>query len=236
MSNQEAVVAVVQQSKTAGEQELITQITDIGLRAESITIETENDFNEAAEIGRLLQQKSAEVASFFKPMKDAAHKAHKEICEREKKVLAPINTAKNLLKDAMSEYTQKREAERIEAERIAREAAQAEANRMLAQAIELEEKGMTDEAATAIEIADMTDSIASSLVIENTVPKAHGVAQKTDYEIIDIDEDLVPVKMNGIELRHVDKVAVMKLIRESKGKIDIPGIKYTSVVKTSFRR
>ena len=39
----------------------------------------------------------------------------------------------------------------------------------------------------------------------------------------------------GIELRPVDQAAVMRLIRASKGQIEIPGITYRQVAKMSFR-
>ncbi|MFR5989565.1 MAG: hypothetical protein ACLUGP_03860 [Faecalibacterium prausnitzii] len=41
--------------------------------------------------------------------------------------------------------------------------------------------------------------------------------------------------MAGIELRPVDQAAVMRLIRASKGQIEIPGITYRQVAKMSFR-
>ena len=67
-------------------------------------------------------------------------------------------------------------------------------------------------------------------------PKAKGVSASKDWEIVSIDSKDVPLAVSGVEIRPVDVAAVMRLIRASKGTIQIPGIVYRAVAKMSFSR
>ncbi len=53
--------------------------------------------------------------------------------------------------------------------------------------------------------------------------------------ITSIDLDKVPVTALGVLIRPVDERAVMKLIRDSHGTVNIPGITYAETPVLSFR-
>lgn len=57
---------------------------DITGKVESIIIETEDDYGEAAEYGKRVKAQIKAVKDYWKPLKENAAKAHKEICAREK--------------------------------------------------------------------------------------------------------------------------------------------------------
>lgn len=40
----------------------------------------------------------------------------------------------------------------------------------------------------------------------------------------------------GVEIRPVDRSAVMRLIRATKGQVHIPGVVYKEVAKVAFRK
>ena len=67
-------------------------------------------------------------------------------------------------------------------------------------------------------------------------PKARGVSASKDWEIVSISSKDVPLSVSGVEIRPVDKAAVMRLIRASKGSIQIPGIVYQEAAKMRFSR
>jgi hypothetical protein len=67
-------------------------------------------------------------------------------------------------------------------------------------------------------------------------PKAQGVSQSKDWEIIGVDAETVPIEFMGVTLRPVDEKAVARLIRAIKGKARIPGIEYREVIKTTIRK
>lgn len=222
------------ESKPPAEEALKQETSLLEIQAEGTLVTNDEEYQSAAEFGRAIKAKANEITAFFKPMKDAAHKAHKEVCEREKKMLEPLAKAEKLVKQAMGAYVTEQERKRKEAEETARRAAAAEAERKLADAISLEEQGREDEAAAAIEEAEVIDTVGSSLTISAAPPKVKGVTAKKDYEIVSVDGAKVPINFAGIELRPVDTAAVMRLIRASKGSIQIPGITYRETTNMSF--
>lgn len=233
---EEKVVAVVDPLTSAGEDELAVEVTDIEVRAEGLVVTDDRQYAEAGEFGVLLKKKMAEVTAFFAPMKKAAHDAHKQVCDREKQMLTPLKNAESTLKKSMAAYALKKEQERKEAEEAARRLAQEEANRKLEAAIAAEQNGDAAALKAAMLDAEIADTASRTVVVESNTPKAKGVSMQKDWEIIDIDLSKVPDSIAGVVIRPVDTAAVMKLIRASKGAIQIEGITYQETAKMSFRR
>ena len=215
---------------------LSKQTSELEQKAETTPVTNDAEYQAAAEFGKMLKVKASEVKEFFDPMKKAANKAHKEICDREKAMLTPLANAERLIKRSMGDYATEQERKRKEAEEAARKAAEEAANRRLAEAVELEKQGNVEAANTAIEEAEIIDTAASSITVGASAPKVSGVSQRKDWEVIDIDDSSVPINVMGAELRPVDKAAVMRLIRATKGSIQIPGVKYKETTNMSFSR
>lgn len=236
--NETTVAVISTELATQAEQELTLNkaVTEIEFQAESITIDTEQEYQDAADFGRMLKQKSSDVKEFWKPMKDAAHKAHTEICNREKAMLQPLVNAEKILKQTMSAYVAEQERKRREAEEAARKAAQEEADRRLQEAIALEDKGEKEAAAAVIEEAEIMDEAAATVTVAAEKPKASGVSTKKDWKITAIDDSKVPTTVAGVVIRPVDTAAVMRLIRATKGQIQIEGITFEEKVTMSFRK
>lgn len=237
MSKKEEVLAVVEQSNmVSGEVELAKEVSGVESYAQQIRVINDEDYKQAAEFGRLLKQKSAEVTEFFKPMKKAAHDAHKQICDREKAMLAPIANAEKLLKRTMGAYQMEKQRKQREEEERLRAIAKAEEERLLAEAIRMEELGEKEMSEEHLENAQFVANAARNIVVNNNPVKAEGVSTSTDWEIESIDPSKVPVEFMNQVIRPVDERAVMRLIRASKGSIEIPGIKFKSVSKIAFRK
>lgn len=237
MKRKEEVLAVVEQSnRVEGEVELSQAVSVVERQAQEISIRTDDDYKAAAEFGRLLKQKSSEVIEFFKPMKKAAHDAHKQICDREKAMLSPIANAEKLLKRSMGEYQLEQQRKQREAEERLRAAAKAEEERLLAEAIKMEEMGEKEMSEEHFENAQYVANAARNIAVPKETVKATGVSSTIDWEIESIDPSKVPVAWLNMVLRPVDDKAVLRLIRAQKGSISIPGVKFKEIVKTSFRK
>ena len=236
-SREECVAKLeVEPAATVQEQEMVQEVTAVEQRAGAIVIRNNDDYAQAAEFGKLIKQKAAQITEFFAPMKKAAHDAHANICAREKVSLAPLVQAERLVKKVMGEYVMEQERKRREAEEAARKAAQEEADRKLAEAIACESNGDKGAADRAMEEAEIMQDASRNIVIGAQAPKAGGVSSGVDWEIVGIDDSKVPVEMQGMVIRPIDKAMVIRLIRASKGKIKIPGIEYKEVAKLSFRK
>ena len=211
-------------------------MTDIELQAESVTISSHDDYQVAAEFGRLIKKRSSEVQAFFEPMKKAAHEPHRSVCERERQMLTPLVNAEKVIKKAMGSWAIEQERIRQKEEEVLRKAAQAESDRLLAVAIEAEETGNKAAADAAMANALVVDQAGKNISLGASKPQAEGVSMTTDWELVEVNNREVPLSINGVELRPVDTKAVMRLIRTSKGKVIIPGITYKAVAKMSFRK
>ena len=230
----EKVVAVIEPSQK--EDALAVQITDIEVQAENMLVENDQQYKEAGEFGIILKRKMSEVTEFFAPMKKAAHEAHKNICDREKQMLNPLKAAEAAVKRVMGAYALKKEQERKAAEEAARRLAQEEADRKLEEAIKAEANGDEEAKNAAFLDAEIADSASRMATVSMQAPTAKGVSMSKDWEIIDIDLSKVPDTVMGVLIRPVDTAAVMKLIRASKGAIQIDGITYKETAKMMFRK
>ena len=205
----ETMVATVPQAEIVDEQQLSRDVTDIEFQAESLVIQTNEDYAFAGEFGKMLKKKASQVTTFFKPMKDSAYQAHKAVCDREKAMLTPLRNAEKTVKQVMSAYIAEQERKRREAEEAARRAAEAERERKIQEAATLEAAGDADGAEAAFEEAAIMDDAASYAVVPAAAtPKVSGVSTSKDWEIVEIDPKAVPLAVAGIELRPVDQAAV----------------------------
>ena len=237
MEGKETTVAVIETPDvTEQEKTLSKQVTEIEFQASAITIASEEDYQNAAGFGRMLKQRTSDVKEFWKPMKDAAHKAHAEICSKEKAMLQPLTNAEKILKNTMGVYVAEQDRKRREAEEAARRAAQEEVDRKMQEAIDLDAAGDAAGAEMAMMEAEVMDDMSESVAVAGAKPKADGASASKDWEIVDIDTNLVPTSVAGVEIRPVDKAAVMRLIRASKGSIKIEGVAYKEVVKIALRK
>ena len=238
MAMKEEVLAVIDLAPSTynGEDELTRSVSAVEAQANAVIVTNDIEYQEAAEFGRMLKKKSAEVTEFFKPLKDAAHKTHKQICDREKAMLKPITAAEKVLKAAMGKYAMEKLMEQQRLEEQLRQQAQAESDRLLEQAAALESSGDTRQANVMFTNAQMADAAARNIALERNAPKANGISTTTDWQIVSVDASQVPVDLNGYVIRPVDESAVLKLIRASKGKVNIPGIKYQAIAKVAIRK
>ena len=231
----ETVVSVIGNPTAIDENTLKTEADTLEFLADAIMVTNDEEYQGAAEFLKALKKQSGKVKEFFKPLKEAANKAHKEVCNREKQMLDPLTRCEAAIKRAVGDYLTEQERKRREAEERARQAAKAEADRLLAEAIDLENQGRKEDAAAAIEEAEIIDSVTVAVPVVPT-KTVKGVSSSKDWELVSINESKVPIDVAGTIIRPVDTGAIMRLIRASKGTVRIPGVSYKEVVKISARR
>ena len=235
-NSDEKVLATIEPQTEKVEDELTVQVSDIETIAKTLVVLDDNDYKTAGEFGVQLKTKMAEVTEFFAPMKKAAHEAHKNVCDREKQMIAPLKSAEAILKKTMGDYVTKKERERREAEEKARQLAREETERKLAEAERAERNGDKKASEAALLDAEISDTASRNISITSQQPVAKGVSATKSWEIKGVDVSKVPDTIAGVIIRPVDEKAVLKLIKASKGTIKIPGITYEEVSKMSFRR
>ncbi len=236
MESTEKVTAVMNIPAADEERKLSTQVSDIEFRAESIVVNDDKSYAQAADFIKEVKKMLKSVKEFFKPMKDQAHKAHAEICRRENEMTEPLANAEKILKQSMGNFAAIQERKRREEAEKARLEAERLARAKLEEAIAADEAGDDEGREMAMIDAAYAEQIASdpaSIMPEPVKPK--GVSHKKDWQIVSIDDDKVPTDVAGITIRPVDTAAIMRLIRSSKGKVKIDGVTYKEVVNISVR-
>lgn len=230
----EVVVATIPEQVVIDQQERqqTTENKQLATRAASLVITNDDQYREAGEFGKEIKRRQKMVSELFAPIKQAANKAHKAACDREKEMLLPLNQAETAVKRAMGAYAMEQERKRREAEEAARRRAEEEARRLLEEAQKQEEQGNKEASAMALEEAVV---MAETPVVAAPAPAAKGVTQKKVWDIVVENPQAVPVEVMGVVVRPVDEAAIKKLVSASKGAIRIPGIKVIEKMQTILR-
>ncbi len=236
----ESVVAVlpteIKETETLQEQNMKSSVSAVELKAKSVVVKSQDDYEKAAEFVKEIKRVSASVTEFFAPIKTAANQAHKAVCNREKEMLTPLVNAEKEIKKTMGDYILEQERlKRAEEERL-RKLAQEEANRKLQEAMTLEEKGDKQAAEESLAEADFMENAANNVVVTAPKTSAEGVSYTSSWEVEAIDNSKVPVYHNGVCLRPVDEKAVLSAIKAAKGQIEIPGVKFKEVKVLTIRK
>ena len=161
-----------------------------------------------------------EVRKVFEPMKKKAYAAYKEILNQYKKVEAPIIEAEKYCDRLLAEWFAEQRRIREEAERKRLEAIRKqkeEEERKLREALEAENAGKKEEAE---KIINQVIEAKPSEVKTPEKPKLKGVYSRIDYDFEIVDVTKIPR-----EYMIPDETLIRKVIRASKGKVVIPGIK-----------
>lgn len=217
------------------EQELGSEATAVMQIASSTVITSQKDYENAAGTLKDVKRIQKQVKEYWEPLRVSAKKAYDGVLEKKKQMTEPLDKAERTLKGLMSSYTVEQERKRAEREAAMRAAARKEAERIMEQAAAAEEAGDAAGAEAAMEEAMVMDEAATAGRIMASAPKAAGVSTSKTWKIVSIDPDKVPVKVGAVEIRPVDQAAVMRLIREAKGNIEIPGVKFEESVQISVR-
>jgi len=176
------------------------------------------------------------VKDYWEPMRVSTKKAYDDVIAHKKEMLDPLDKAEKILKDKMATYTIEMQRKQREQEEKMKRLAQEEADRKLAEAIAAQDSGDLEAAESAMAEAEVMDDMAfSGISVASQKPKADGISTSKSWKITAINEDDVPIDINGAVIRPVDTSAIMALIKATKGKIKIPGVTYEETVTVSVR-
>lgn len=182
--------ALAQAIQINPEAELEQKTLSLYEQATNLTINDQQTYAAAGEVGKALKSLEKEITDYFAPMKKAAHDAHKAITKKESDELAPVKEAMDVVRKTMNTYIQEQERIRQEAERKARieaeEAARKERERLEAQALKAMEKGKDEKAEALIDQAEAVyaEPVTVAPVIDKTVRTESGnITQSKELQI-----------------------------------------------------
>lgn len=227
---QEVVVVAENQ-----EQDMERQIGVLQKEASVTVINTDVDYIAAAEFVKDVKRMQKQVKEYWEPLRVSAKKTYDDVLAKKKQMLEPLTGAEKILKGKMAAYHDEKERKRKEREAALRRLAEQEMERKLAEAAEYADKGDEEAAEYALAEAEVMEDISATAAPTVKKTKTKGVSTSKAWKIVSIDSRVVPDTVNGVEIRPVNESAVMRLIRESNGTVQIPGIKYEETVSISVR-
>lgn len=232
---------------------LVRQGDSLAAEVHALIVADDATFQHAADLSRRLAGWIKVAEEFFSPMKSAAHKTWRAICDREASVIGPKKTLKATLGQRMADYEQaqarlrqqaeaaaQRERDRLEAE--ARAVAAAEQARLHAEAEECvlqdaivaEAAGDTQAAARLLNQPVQAPTVLPAPVflppVAVSAPQAEGISFSTTWsaELVSLPA-LVKAAAGGhpgaLACVTFDQVRANGLARSLKETMAIPGVK-----------
>ena len=178
------------------ENELKGQAISLKESAQSISVTDEKSYLFAGQFAKDIKECKNKILNYFKPLKEAAHKAHKAITQREADEVKPLDEADDIVRKEISNYLNEQERIRQEAQRKAEaeaaEVARIEQEKILKQAVKAEEKGNVEKAESLIEKAE--NVYVPPVIVPFTIQKTTklqtggGITRKTEIEVVITDE------------------------------------------------
>lgn len=220
---------------TAENEQLGKEVSLIESQASAVVVASEADYAAAGDLTKTVKAMQKQVKEYWDPLRVAAKKTYDDVLAKKKAMLDPLEAAEKILKGKMGDFVLEQERKRKEQEEAMRKLAQAEVDRKMDEAIAANNAGDVAGAEFAMAEAEVLDGIAANGMIPSQKPKADGVSTSKTWKITSIDDSKVPVSLCGAVIRPVDEKAVLALIKATKGKIEIPGIKFEESVTISVR-
>lgn len=191
-------------------------------RAESLQILDAMSYETACDIVKGIAELKKTIVDDFKPAKDAAHLAHKAICNQEKAHLDALLRPDLIVRGKISIYSAEQEKlRRAEEARLREESRKAAEEAKINEAVRAESQGKPE---LAERIMQSPVVPAPVVVPRAEVPKVSGVAMVEAWKFEITDETIIPR-----EYLAVDESKIRKIVGALKGQTSIPGIRVWSI-------
>ena len=175
--------------------------------AKSLRIDTTAGYKEAGERFVLIDKAIKEVEAYFKPMKQAADAAKRQILDKEKAVVGPLHEAKRLTHAALLEWSKAEERSRLELQRRLQAEADEKARR--------EREALEKKAAAAKRhetkqryAEEALSKSAPVVSVSAETPKIPGVAPRKVWRARVVDATKVPREFLMVDESKLNKFAV----------------------------
>lgn len=227
------------------EEELQTTALSLKDQATAIKVTNVTTYTSAGELGKSIKELRTRIVEYFKPLKEAAHQAHKAITTREAEELRPVDEALNILRLAMNKFNEEQERLRREEEarlrKIEEEKAEKERQRLLNQAVKAEEKGKDDKAEELLDRAEnvYVAPVTVAPTVANTIRTDAGnitQAKEINVTVVDVKAFLAQMlNFNGNALAGIVEIkpGPLKAFVKANGLDNYPGL---SIKKTTSVR
>lgn len=191
--------------------------------AQDCRVTTAAQYQDGAELMRVLYEAEKTVTGFFDPMKRAAHAAWRAVCDKENTYVKPLQAASLRVKGAMMTWKAQEDAKAAAEARRLQAIADADARKtrekLEAQAERAEAKGRDERAEQLREQAATV--IAPTVMVPVAAPKVDGLSTRKTWKARVVDANAVPR-----EWLVVDEAALNAFARSTKGLKRVSGVEF----------
>lgn len=204
--------------------------TDVQLFVESSTSLAVTDLASlegAVAIRQAIGGRQKKIVEFFRPLKDAAFKMHRAICQRESDVLGPLDALDRQLRSNISDF--KTAQDRLRAARERELAEQQRIEQQIRAAVEaaaLESAGETEMAAAVIE-----EAIAAPMpiaVLPDETKQVVGLKFRTEWKWRFATDEARALQLIPREFLSIDPRKLTAFAKAMKGAGKVPGVVFYS--------
>jgi len=197
--------------------------TDLVTKVNGLTITNQLEYEGAAEFLKQIKGQEKKVKESFDPIISKAYQTHNEAVAQKNKFFNPLAAAEKVVKNLMSAYQNKKEAEAKEEQCKLQEAADREAEkerkRIQGKIDRAEVSGKLGKAESLKEEKESVSYLAP--MITPNVSKPEGVSYRDSWTAVVENEKLIPREYLMVNQKALDGVA-----RATKGTLNIPGVKW----------
>jgi hypothetical protein len=189
--------------------------------ATALTISDAKSYEFACELAKGISGLRTSIVDEFAEEKDRRYKAHRAVCDLEKRYLDGVVEPDKIVRGKISSWNEEQDKLQREQERLAREKAEEEAEeRRLQEAIKAEAQGRPD---VAQKILDAPAAPVAITLPRTETPKVSGLAMVTNWYFKVEDPKLVPD-----EYKTIDESKIRKVVQALKENATIPGVRVFS--------
>lgn len=205
------------------------EVAPIVEKAKMIVIVDQVSSDMAADFLKAVKSAQSRVTAFWKPIKEAAHKAWKQTTEGENQILDPLKDAEAMVKGKILTFQKEQEQARLEQQRLLQAKADEEA-RKERERLEKEAAKLKTPELKAARLEQAAAVVAPVIEIKPAVVQAKGVATVKTWKAVVVDELAVPR-----EWLIVNESALDKFAKATKGAAKIPGVRFEETETISCR-
>ena len=197
-----------------------TEVEAMVAKANAMVIASQQDRTTAGDIIREAKRRMAALSASFDESVKAAHGAWKAAVAHRAKFVEPLEALEKILKAKCAAYDRDQERERAEEERKARAEAEAAAERERQRLLKEADRRKTDDAKERL-IEQAEAVVAAPVDLPPEPTKRAGESYATSYDVEIVVASLVPREYCLIDLQALRKVG-----NATKGKLEIPGVRW----------
>lgn len=194
--------------------------------SQEMYIRNQEDLSDVIEILKGVKEHKNKIIGYWKPAKESARKAYKEIVSKEKSMLEICDKTIENLKNEILYYKSIQKQKSIKISEEAEKYRKEEVNKLLDESIEAEQNGDKETAKSKLHQAEMIENL--ERYTEKIFKNQNGISTQKRWQVRILDNKSVPAFFDEIEIREINTKKLLE-IRKQNPNVKISGVEFYQV-------